>query len=162
VCAVASGRGVGVDIERVIDRSIEPGIADLICAETEKQSLAVLQGMRWQQQFFALWTLKEAYAKARGAGLALPLHECAFEVQAGFATVVMAKAPGDAPSRWQFWQQGIFRDYVMAVCAERTDVPVQTVSPRTAIPLSGDSSLEWDSLRSLRLSEAGVSEVEWD
>lgn len=108
VCAVASGRDVGVDIERVVDRSIEPGIADLICAETEKQSLAVLQGMPWQQQFLALWTLKEAYAKACGTGLALPLHECAFEVQAGLTTVVMANAPGDAPSRWQSGSWGSF------------------------------------------------------
>jgi 4'-phosphopantetheinyl transferase len=67
--AVASARAVGVDVEQE-----RPGIAAEaagICSPAEATALAALAPARRSAGFFACWTRKEAYLKARGDGLAV-------------------------------------------------------------------------------------------
>lgn len=61
--AVANGGRIGIDAEPVA-RAIEPALIDAIAAPTER-------GVSGYPA--ALWTLKEALAKAEGSGLALDL-----------------------------------------------------------------------------------------
>ncbi len=57
----------------------------------------------WRAEgFFAVWTLKEAYIKARGLGLALPLADFSFSFPEGIVTVEFAPHLNDAPVAWQF------------------------------------------------------------
>ena len=48
--------------------------------------------------FFAVWTRKEAYAKARGLGLALPFDR--FSVATDPAAPALLAADDDDPARW--------------------------------------------------------------
>ena len=87
LCAVSRGRKVGVDVEH-----IRPGFADAALAESffaprEVAALRSLPALDRERAFFACWTRKEAYLKARGEGLMMPLDE--FEV---------SFAPGDTPA----------------------------------------------------------------
>jgi 4'-phosphopantetheinyl transferase len=65
---------VGVDVERI--RTEFPGreIAERFFSEQEVAALVQLPPERSGEAFFACWTRKEAYVKARGGGLQIPLR----------------------------------------------------------------------------------------
>jgi 4'-phosphopantetheinyl transferase len=71
--------------------------------------------------------LKEAYIKARGLGLALPLGQFSFARHDDRPpTISFAAALPDDPATWQFAQYWPTRDHRMAVAVRRTgqDVPI--------------------------------------
>lgn len=71
--AVTSGQEVGVDIEHLRDDFASEQIAERFFSPREVAMLhAVPLNMR-TRGFFNCWTRKEAYIKARGEGLSLPL-----------------------------------------------------------------------------------------
>jgi len=76
--ALARGREVGVDIERV---RADLGLEEIAACCFSPRKIATLHSLRKdlrEEAFFACWTRKEALAKAEGKGLALSL--CRFEV----------------------------------------------------------------------------------
>ncbi|MBI5095329.1 MAG: 4'-phosphopantetheinyl transferase superfamily protein [Candidatus Hydrogenedentes bacterium] len=79
LCAVARGRNVGVDLEAIRERRPVKRLAERFFATGEAAVLRELNAADQTAAFFQYWTLKEAYIKARGDGLAIPLDR--FEVQ---------------------------------------------------------------------------------
>ena len=76
--AVTRGREIGVDVECVRPDLAQEHIAARFFAPPEVAALRQLPRTRQVDAFFACWTRKEAYVKARSVGLSLPLD--AFEV----------------------------------------------------------------------------------
>lgn len=78
--AVTLGRRVGVDIE--IERTMPdaPSIVDRFFAEPERAAFRALAPNKQHASFFAVWTRKEAFAKATGRGIADSLHRFAVTV----------------------------------------------------------------------------------
>lgn len=72
--AVAFGREVGIDIEKVRAAAATSGLAERFFSSDEIAALRLLRGAEREAAFFACWTRKEAYVKARGEGLSLPLR----------------------------------------------------------------------------------------
>ncbi len=92
--AVASQREVGVDIEQIrsnveceqlAERFFSPGERNLISGLPEDEKL---------QAFFRLWTCKEAFLKAHGAGLSRSLSS--FDVKLGSSPGQLLIISGDA------------------------------------------------------------------
>jgi 4'-phosphopantetheinyl transferase len=69
-CIVTQTLDCGVDAEAHIERPNVMGIAERMSAEEELRLLHNLEGPRLQDEFIKLWTLREAYCKACGTGLA--------------------------------------------------------------------------------------------
>lgn len=104
VVAVTRGHRVGVDVERV-DRVVTHDIADRHFAESEAAALRARPESDRARTFFEYWTLKEAYIKARGMGLAIPLGDFAFTLRPPDPpTIAFVDGFDDDPARWQFWQ----------------------------------------------------------
>jgi 4'-phosphopantetheinyl transferase len=103
-CGVAVGRDIGVDAEHIA-RPISHDIAARFFAPVEVARLEALPPADRARAFFDYWTLKEAYIKARGLGLTLPLHQFWFELRPGARPTVTftPELPDDAAS-WQFVQ----------------------------------------------------------
>lgn len=100
---VTSAAQAGVDLEHVERANDLPLVATRICAPTELESLNRIAGEQWRERFFQLWTLKEAYAKARGLGLSLPLRSVAFDITTdGKVAAHFGDKVGDDPAPWQF------------------------------------------------------------
>ena len=102
--AVTRGHRLGVDVERVT-RTVMDGVADRHFAAAEVRDLRARPADEQATAFFEYWTLKEAYIKARGMGLALPLDAFAFGLRPPLApTITFAEGFDDVAERWQFWQ----------------------------------------------------------
>ena len=77
-CLVASGAEVGVDVEPYERAKEILEIAAEVFSAQEMEQLQALQGNERLDRALQLWTLKEAYIKARGMGLSLPLKKFSF------------------------------------------------------------------------------------
>jgi 4'-phosphopantetheinyl transferase len=135
-CAVAVGREVGVDVER-IDRRLVHDIAERYFSEREAADLRALPLDEQETVFFDYWTLKESYIKARGLGLALPLGQFTFLRSPGQApSIEFAPELRDDPTTWQFAQFWPTTEHRMAVAVRRTgrDVPIVVESVVPEVP----------------------------
>lgn len=104
VIAVSGSGEVGVDIERVTRKVRAVALAERYFSGTEAAALRSLPNALHRQRFFELWTLKEAYIKACGIGLAIPLQSFSFALDESQIGIAFAPQRQDDPSRWQFWQ----------------------------------------------------------
>jgi 4'-phosphopantetheinyl transferase len=106
VCALSADLEIGVDVERA-DRDLRcDDLADRWLASEERAWLASYPAERRSEAFLRLWTLKEAYVKALGLGLSLPLSAFAIAI-ADDGQIELLRAPAsrdDASIRWQFEQ----------------------------------------------------------
>ena len=127
-CAVTIGREVGVDVEH-ISRHLTHDVAGRFFAPAEVTDLRKLSEEDQQRVFFDYWTLKEAYIKARGFGLALPLGDFAFKLNPpGPPAIAFEPALDDDPTTWQFmqdWPTPLHR-LGLAVRREGQDLPVRS------------------------------------
>jgi 4'-phosphopantetheinyl transferase len=76
--AVTQAQETGIDVEGVNRKVDSPGIASRFFAPAETNALFALPEADRARAFFDCWTRKEAYIKARGLGLSIPLDS--FEV----------------------------------------------------------------------------------
>lgn len=72
-CAVTHGRSVGLDAESLPAPGDWATLARRFFAPSETRALLALPAAAAGPAFIRIWTLKEAYVKARGLGLALDL-----------------------------------------------------------------------------------------
>jgi 4'-phosphopantetheinyl transferase len=88
--AVTYGRDVGVDLE-YLSRKIEAmEIADRFFSPGEVSVLRSLPDHLQRDAFFNCWTRKEAFIKARGDGLSLPLDQFDVSLRPGEAAVLLS------------------------------------------------------------------------
>ena len=122
-CAVAEQVDIGFDLEQVRN----PAPLDVAARYFNAPELAGLRALGAAEQsdrFYALWTLKEAYLKARGLGLSLALQKFAVDpAENGQATLLVQ--PEDDPGPWalRHWRLG---DHRLAL-ALRTELACEPV-----------------------------------
>jgi 4'-phosphopantetheinyl transferase len=100
--AVTRGREVGIDVELQRQESGDNGVAEHFFAVREVATLRNLASELRPAAFLRCWTRKEAFIKARGDGLSLPLHD--FEVTLRPdepAALVWTAWSADEPAAWQ-------------------------------------------------------------
>lgn len=101
-CAISDDWELGVDVEctkRDVDHLAH---ASGVLAQEERQALNQLPAERQRDRFFSLWTLKEAYVKARGVGFSIPLDAFWFDMEDSRPQIRFSSLCPDHPSRWQF------------------------------------------------------------
>jgi 4'-phosphopantetheinyl transferase len=136
--AVACEREVGVDVEHVKRRTVSPELADRYFAPEEAAQLRQLPGERQQEAFFDFWTLKEAYIKARGLGLALPLDGFRFHLQPPLPpNISFTQRVADDPSAWQFAQYRPGPAHKLSLAVLRPGASDLTITLRPMVPMMG-------------------------
>jgi 4'-phosphopantetheinyl transferase len=126
-CAIAIGREVGIDVEHV-GRRVLHEVPERFFSAREVEDLRALPHDEQARAFFDYWTLKEAYIKARGLGLALPLRQFTFARAAGRPpTISFAPELRDDPASWQFAQFWPTPQHRMALAVRRVgeDLPIR-------------------------------------
>jgi 4'-phosphopantetheinyl transferase len=82
VCAISSDGTVGVDVEHRRRPPVDARMVRRYCAPCEVEDIERHGPSAWQDQFLKYWTLKEAYLKARGVGIAVHLSDLSFTLGA--------------------------------------------------------------------------------
>lgn len=120
--ALAYQRQVGVDIEQIRPTIDYEQLAKQVFSPAELQSLRQVPAAERLAAFFNGWTRKEAYIKAQGLGLSLPLNQ--FTVTLAPPEPAQLVSTEHAPpevTRWSLQAVATPPGYVGAVVAEGHD-----------------------------------------
>ncbi len=116
--AVAHGREVGVDVERVRDDVPTEPVARRFLSESEQATLAGLPRATRARASLQCWTAKEAYLKASGLGLVVPMRDLEVGLLADETIGLSARCPAGQPGRWSLRAFDAGPGYVGAVAVE--------------------------------------------
>lgn len=136
---------VGLDAEDLEHRRRMLEVADRFFAPPEVAALRALPAeppTLQRDRFFDYWTLKEAYIKARGLGLAIPLDQFWFTLPP--PRLSCAPTLGDDGARWFFAQHRPTPRHLLSLAVGATE-PWRPGSPgplirwRHTVPLQGSA-----------------------
>jgi len=119
IAIAAAGRTVGVDVEQ-IRPDVEVGaIAAHFFSPNEQSALGKLAGGPQVDAFFTCWTRKEAYIKAKGEGLSLPLDQFDVSLMPGEEARLIETRPDPAEAfRWCLANLDVANGYKAALAVE--------------------------------------------
>jgi 4'-phosphopantetheinyl transferase len=151
VLGVTRGRALGVDVEHVGRREVVTDVARHYFAPAEVSALARMPVAQRRHRFFEYWTFKEAYIKARGMGLSLPLDRFSFHFPHDEAVELrIDRDLGDHACRWELIQLRPTPEHLLAVCAERVTSTASRLVVRQTLPLSSEKVLALPCVRTDR------------
>lgn len=96
--AVILDQEIGVDIEVIRPEVDRDSLASRFFAPQEVHALSNLPESERLEGFFNCWSRKEAYIKARGLGLKIPLRKFTVSVAPGQPAAVISPDPGASPT----------------------------------------------------------------
>lgn len=134
LCAVTGGCDIGIDVEFQTDSQGMLDAADDYLSRAEMAALNEVEEDGRLAVFFRSWTLKEAYLKARGEGLSIPLHD--FSVLLDGMRVKQFDA--DDAARWELRLLAQDEDFTAAIAVAGE---IGQVNALRCLPLVGSSEL---------------------
>jgi len=115
--AFASGREVGIDIERTEMQNLGPKLYERALTRDECERIRAIRTQAGRvRAFYEYWVRKEAVLKARGDGLAVSPAEIATPAETGLVTF-----PDEAARVWRYEGLALAPDCTSAVAAEGSD-----------------------------------------
>jgi 4'-phosphopantetheinyl transferase len=134
----------GIDVERARGPQSPAFIRHVLAPAEQRAVLAAPEAAR-SRLFQRYWTLKEAYVKARGTGLSLPVERCEFALAEGAAGAprLISHPPDPRPDRWRFFQSELTAAHVLAAAVRVAGEPLEADSAEqgeqlsNGVPVSG-------------------------
>lgn len=119
-CVISLGRCCGIDAENIQRKNKLRAVAQRMFAGEE---LERLDESNINARFYYFWTLREAYVKALGSGLAASSKDFYFDIDIHALSAVMhGKSRGaDAGKNWRFKLYEPTLQHVLAIAVEATD-----------------------------------------
>lgn len=124
--AVTGGAAVGVDLEHIATGSAQKSAAQEFATEDiSRQFFSASEVAAWQslpaeqrvEGFYLCWTRKEAFIKAKGEGLSLPLADFEVSLAPGEPAALLRTRPDAGEAiRWDLHSLDLGRDYAGALC----------------------------------------------
>ncbi len=120
--AFTRGRDIGVDVEQIRSDFDVEAIARRFFSLHEQEQLETLRKEEKFEAFFRCWTRKEAYIKATGDGLSLPLHQFDVSISVDNRDALIATRPDESEAgRWSLREVSGGEGYVAALCVRGRD-----------------------------------------
>ena len=120
--AVTRGREIGIDLEFIRCDLEAEQIAERFFSHSEIEALRALPPSLRKYAFFLCWTRKEAYIKARGEGLSLPLDQFDVSLIPGEpAALLSTQSDSDEALRWSLRNLTPASGYAAALATKGRD-----------------------------------------
>ena len=111
-------RQLGVDVENMGRTTSHEELAKRFFAPSEYEYLRTLPPILQREAFFRIWTLKEAYIKADGKGLSIPLDSFHFRFSEGNPAQIALESNAESnPHSWSFFEFQPGPDYRVSIGA---------------------------------------------
>jgi 4'-phosphopantetheinyl transferase len=129
IYAFSRGRDLGIDLEFIREDFGGEEIAERFFSASEIAALKAVPVDLAKQAFFNCWTRKEAYIKARGEGLSMPLDVFDVSLSPGEAAALLCnhKEPAEV-ARWAMQELSVPAGYVAALVVEGDGFEVKRFS----------------------------------
>jgi 4'-phosphopantetheinyl transferase len=115
-------RDIGVDVEKVRTDFDVDAIARRFFSSQEQRQLAAFPSGEKFEAFFRCWTRKEAYIKATGEGLSLPLGQFDVSLDSGGKNALLATRPDESEAgQWLLRGVPAGPGYLAALCVRGRD-----------------------------------------
>ena len=124
--AISEDHELGVDLERIRPQFADEHIAEHFFSETEVKVLRMMPDSQQEQAFFECWTRKEAFLKAKGGGLSVPLDRFVVAFGPGHAAALLRSDldPTDT-ERWRVVDvSDLLPGHVAAIVVDAGKLPV--------------------------------------
>jgi len=116
VYAVVQDCELGVDVERIKELADMDSVARRFFSHAEVADLQTVRSELHTLAFYNCWTRKEAYIKAVGSGLSLPLDQFRVSLLPGQpAALLSLKDDADSASRWSVHELRLWHGFVGAL-----------------------------------------------
>lgn len=114
---------VGIDVERIRENMELESIASRYFSRGEVSELMALPPEQRTSGFFNCWTRKEAYIKAQGLGLSLPLDSFDVSLAPNESVILRSTRPDpNAAARWTLLSLNVDSGYAGALAVEGKDL----------------------------------------
>lgn len=135
VLALVKKTEIGIDIEN-IDR--KTNIKSIYQSAFSSEEILLLENTPLHHKkklFYRLWTLKEAYVKAKGLGLSLSFNQFSFSFPSN-EKILISFNPliEDQPHHWQFIEYELYHSYYLSLAVKLT--PHQNCYHTSLIPFT--------------------------
>jgi 4'-phosphopantetheinyl transferase len=147
VLAVARNQRIGIDVERLdrLDDAME--IARRFFAPAEAASLLELPSPARERRFLEYWTLKEAYIKARGRGLSIPLDRFSFDLSPPGIRFLVDPGLDPRALSWRFAQLQALDGHLAALCVDAPPQLDLRLTVREVVPFGPERPIDLEILR---------------
>ena len=126
IFAITRNRMIGIDIERIVEGFPCEEIAERFFSPKENEELLKIEpGNLRELAFFTTWTRKEAYIKALGDGLSMPLDQ--FDVSVSPhepAKLIANRRDPKEVSRWTLMDLKTSPGFVSTLAAQGSDLRI--------------------------------------
>lgn len=131
--AVVLDHDIGVDVEDT-QRNTDLAIADRFFSADEAKRIRQSRGSRQSEIFYTFWTLKEAYIKALGKGLSVPLDSFGFQLGDGRISLRFTGQTDESPEGWQFFNFSLMPHVMTSVAVRAPSGSALVIDVREHIP----------------------------
>ncbi len=144
--AFTRGRELGVDLEYVKDDFDDELVANKFFSRAEVLALRTVPTELRKQAFFNCWTRKEAYIKARGEGLSMPLDQFDVTLRPREPAALLSNHREEREvSRWSMQAIAAPEGYVGAIVVEGHDWKLKSFSLEKSVALKEAATVSGES-----------------
>jgi 4'-phosphopantetheinyl transferase len=142
VLAVTRENEIGVDVEWARQHEEIKAIAQNYLSHHEISVLQALAETQQRVHFFELWTLKEAYIKACGKGMSIPLDQFYFQFSKQNIDIRFVQPNSLSSESFQFWKFQFGSEYqgALAIKHRASDQNYSMLHFKEVIPLTESES----------------------
>ncbi len=116
--AISQTANIGFDIEKVRPGADHLSVVNNQFCEEEKNWYRQIPDDQKNAAFYALWTCKEAYIKARGEGLSMALDSFCFQMDTVTIKLLRTETEMNRDLSWSFFQPEICSGYMSCLAVD--------------------------------------------